>query len=428
VDVYALGAILYELLTGRPPFQAETPLDTVWQVLESEPAPPRSLNLQVDRDLELICLKCLAKDPQQRYGSAEALAVDLEHWLAGEPLSVRQPALTSLFRVWLRQNFGAAGWTVVLGLLWGLLFGVAIGMERAHFIIQSHCTAAYAWLPSLTPPALGRPMPQLVLWLQALLYPLLVLLSTTLGLWVIYLVRPKNRAAEVAAGAVTGLVAAVAAFASGFGWLSLALITVYPAKAMDSDLQLLAEAAWVEPAPAVEAPPPAPDSQRRSADRLLNKYPDLREVPPGEWGRVLYHKILTDWTTRMSFGIWLGMLWILGMCGTACLGETLAAGSLLRRLGSVRAVLLPYLELAVPGAWLVVAIHGAIFGLYVGRFVGQTGHFLTLLVTLLFAALALTGVLRGWSWALRVGLHLVWFCGLCLVIMNKLTWYSQFAP
>jgi tRNA A-37 threonylcarbamoyl transferase component Bud32 len=106
-DVYSLGAILYELLTGRPPFKAETPLETLLLVLEREPERPRSLNGVVDLDLETICLKCLQKEAGKRYGSAE----DLERWLRGEPILARRVGPLGRLRRWCRRNPVVAGLT-----------------------------------------------------------------------------------------------------------------------------------------------------------------------------------------------------------------------------------------------------------------------------------------------------------------------------
>jgi tRNA A-37 threonylcarbamoyl transferase component Bud32 len=145
-DVYSLGCILYHMLTGRPPFQAPTPVDTLLMVLEQDPPPPRMHNPKVDRDLEMIALRCLQKPPDLRYASAAALAGDLEAYLSDEPISARSgrfgQVLARMFRethhAHILENWGLL-WMwhslvlLIVCLLTNLLYWGG-GQNRLHYV------------------------------------------------------------------------------------------------------------------------------------------------------------------------------------------------------------------------------------------------------------------------------------------------------
>src|SRR5213082_1260243 len=107
-DVYGLGAVFYQLLTGHPPFAGGTTYETIKLLLDTEPRQPRLLNPKIDRDLSTICLKCLEKDPQRRYSSALALAEDLERWLKHEPIFARHTGIIGRSRKWVWRNPSSA--------------------------------------------------------------------------------------------------------------------------------------------------------------------------------------------------------------------------------------------------------------------------------------------------------------------------------
>jgi WD40 repeat protein len=127
-DVYALGAVLYELLTGRPPFTAVTALDTALQVISLEPVPPRRLQPKTPRDLETICLKCLRKDPRQRYATAAALADDLGRFGKGEPIQARPVPRWERALKWARRRPAAAALVFSLAVAALALVGAGVSL------------------------------------------------------------------------------------------------------------------------------------------------------------------------------------------------------------------------------------------------------------------------------------------------------------
>src|SRR5262249_18262189 len=141
-DVHALGAILYEMVTGRPPFQGATALETLEQVRSQDPVPPRQFQPRLPRDLETICLKCLEKEPRKRYATALALADDLGRFLAGRPIQARPTPAWERTLKWVRRRpWVAAVWLVagaaLLALLAeGIYFTNRVWTERNNALAQ----------------------------------------------------------------------------------------------------------------------------------------------------------------------------------------------------------------------------------------------------------------------------------------------------
>ncbi|MBI3408556.1 MAG: protein kinase [Planctomycetes bacterium] len=157
-DIYALGAILYEMLTGQPPFRGRTSAAILWEVIHEAPVQPSRLRAHVPRDLETICLTCLAKDPHARYASAEKLAEDLHAYLAGLPIQARPASRGKRLLRWLRSHpatalFAGVGLMALAGLFFGLWFRNPIAF--GGLAVANLCIGAW-WYSARLKRALGE--------------------------------------------------------------------------------------------------------------------------------------------------------------------------------------------------------------------------------------------------------------------------------
>ena len=148
-DIYALGALLYEMLTGRPPFRGETAAETERQVIHDEPVSPSRLNTKVPRDLETICLKCLSKEPQRRYASAAALADDLRRFVEGRPIQARPVGWGERSWRWCRRNPTVAALLVTALALVGLASGGGVWLVQQRAELRNEVVTTVAQAVSL---------------------------------------------------------------------------------------------------------------------------------------------------------------------------------------------------------------------------------------------------------------------------------------
>ena len=284
-DVYSLGAILYEAMTGRPPHKGSTPIDTVMSVLNDTPVEPRKLNPKVAPELELICLKCLERNPEDRYTSAAAVANDLESWLADEPISIKPPTLAAQTARWMKKNRRMV--YVALTLLMVSMFLVPLSMllfgTTVHFGDGGGISLGevYQHFPNAKRPWFNSIRDNVPNWVTAVIFlAQLVFVWPSIGLWNAIATRPKSIRHAVGVGFVTSAICASLLIATS-GWL---FVVIYTGDHARVHIQTLGEVVW----PTGDATP------AEALDKANELYEGLEDVPENIRAKVLADRVVNE--------------------------------------------------------------------------------------------------------------------------------------
>ncbi|MFK8113651.1 MAG: serine/threonine-protein kinase, partial [Rubripirellula sp.] len=292
-DIYSLGAILYSLLCGQPPHAKGKVMDTLLAVINDPPTKPSQLAPEIPRDLELICLKCLAKKPNDRYASAAEFASELRAFADGRPLQVRAPSVIELTRMWLASNYGSIVWVPIIALICGVLFGVSLWAA----------TTANRYVPTMD--VYERIAPSERPWLVRDYMPvrkfswLICFLSVTMIGWATASwVRTKNGTADVGAGLSVGLLAGLIALIVSFG----PIVQIMQTQTASSDLGILSVMA-------------RGDAEQTRED-LMESYPALADQSHENAASMLLTKHQAELEIGLMQGSWLAPFIIVLLMGT----------------------------------------------------------------------------------------------------------------
>ena len=295
-DVYAMGAILYWMVSGRAPITGKNVLEVVQKTIEHEPESVRDLRADADRDLNLICMKALQKSPDDRYSSADAFAGDLQAWLDGEPLSVKPPTAITWMRRWVRKNFRGVSVGVCTGTLCGFALGFIILLQIANGQLEA-ATELHERLEASNPPWITSQFA----WVQKIpgalreILPISITLIVAIcGIATIGLSKPKPGESGLAAGLTASLLAGILAFVISWAWAPIANRTQRAAR---QDLQLLSDHLFMHP-----------DDRHLAEEILFRRYPGLPKANSWKRSDLLMAKISSDQTSRIPGGIWIGLI------------------------------------------------------------------------------------------------------------------------